>query len=266
MARLSVLAMLAQLATAHLRRAELGEQLSMSASVAHYESQAAGLTQKLMNTVTQKAAIVLTLWNPPAAQARPSTTLEPVLTFWDMFFFLILEALILTAFAYLYLKNRTVPAYSEGEAAKKPDFDDWAVGFCSCLDDPKTCFMGFCCPCVRWAESVSMVKGLLKFWPAFLISIALLTIGDLLLAGTGELIMVIIFVVYRQNIRKKFEFKSVGGMTYVTDCLLYLCGCACCAIIQEARHVEKALECGRDEVALPEGRKESYRDETSTRA
>jgi Cys-rich protein (TIGR01571 family) len=55
---------------------------------------------------------------------------------------------------------------------------------------------------------------------------------------------VLLGMFYRQKLRTVFRMQT-GGMTLVTDFLLY-CFCSCCTIAQEARHVKAARTAGHD--------------------
>jgi Cys-rich protein (TIGR01571 family) len=163
------------------------------------------------------------------------------------------ELLLVALFAYLYRENRELPALNK--KSEQPDLQDWTEHWYSCLSDMRYCLMGCFCPCVRWAETISLVKGLLPFWTAFLINFLLVVlVGIPALGLVGQVFLCLLCVSYRQQIREKFNFKEKGGNTYITDCLLHCC-CSCCAIIQEAKHVETALQFGHEEVEVPEDRK-----------
>jgi Cys-rich protein (TIGR01571 family) len=159
------------------------------------------------------------------------------------------------AFAYFYLEYRTVPAVDPAKSSlEEEDMQDWKHGCCSWYQTPGICCMACCCPSIRWSETISMVKGLMPFWTAFFIVLLLNKIVDLriMLIFFWSFLM-ILYTSYRQRIRETFNFKNQGGLTYITDFLLYAF-CYPCAITQEARHVEEAIERGHQGTQLPEGR------------
>lgn len=58
------------------------------------------------------------------------------------------------------------------------------------------------------------------------------------------LLSILLPMFYRQKLRQTFGMP-VGGATFITDFCLHLC-CSCCAIAQEARHVELARKSGHE--------------------
>lgn len=154
---------------------------------------------------------------------------------------------------YFYTKNKQYMPAEEGLATPEQQtaFQDWKFGFCSCLGDLEVCFCACCCPCIRWGETLSLVDGLVIFWVGFAVYLGLTTLSWYTSVPLCWLLLTLICTAYRQEIRIKFQMERVGGMTYITDCLLYAF-CACCAISQEARHVEEALKYGHKAVAVPE--------------
>lgn len=137
--------------------------------------------------------------------------------------------------AILYKVLRSWPEGDPTSAEK--DLSKWSSGPFECCDDISTCCCACWCPEIRWAENLSMV-GLLNFWAAF----ALFLLFSLL-SGILPFMWVVICAVgvyYRQTLRQRFKMEGQGECsTYMGDCLLYCC-CTCCAIAQEARHLEAA--------------------------
>lgn len=101
----------------------------------------------------------------------------------------------------------------------------------SCLSDPKICVMGFCCPCLRWADTLDK-QDIMSFGPAFLIMfiLSLLSFHTQGIMGVG---VVLVGVMARQKLRKKYDMDRSFSRV-ISDCAVWLC-CQPCAIIQEAR-------------------------------
>lgn len=190
----------------------------------------------------------------PAPQQQQVAHVELLASVWFVASNLAVWALI----AYLWVSYRSVPEACKNSTPN--DYEgDWKHPCYLFFEEPVTCFCGCCCMPLRWAETVSFVKDMLSFWPAFfLFSFAVLLpmVPPLALFGAG-FVYVIVGVAYRQELRKRFNIHP-GGWSYATDCLLYMC-CAQCAIIQEARHVEGALAHGHLATECPEVRQRPER-------
>jgi len=102
----------------------------------------------------------------------------------------------------------------------------------SCLSDPKICVMGFCCPCLRWADTLDK-QDIMAFGPAFFIMfvLSLISVHTQGIMGVG---VVLVGVMARHNLRKKYDMDRCTFGTVLSDCAVWLC-CQPCAIIQEAR-------------------------------
>lgn len=124
----------------------------------------------------------------------------------------------------------------------------WRHGLFDCFGNLNICCFTCCCPAIRWADTIRMA-GFLGFWAAFLLFM-LLELGNPLTAGLSGLALLIVVVVYRQKQRQMFEMQHGNCSSYLEDCLTYAC-CSCCAIIQEARHMEEAWALGHDVVKAP---------------
>lgn len=116
---------------------------------------------------------------------------------------------------------------------------EFSSGLLSCQKKPNITFWSFCCPGIRWSDTMDKL-GIFRFWMGFWITTALYCISFIPSATIICQLMVVMFMTYhRQAIRKAFEFEEQGGLSWVTDCFTYLC-CMCCAIAQEARHTRLA--------------------------
>jgi len=138
-------------------------------------------------------------------------------------------------FAYLYFQARTKypkEFQPNPEPGVLPRSSSFSFDLCSCLSDPKICVIGFCCPCMRWADTLDR-QGVLQYWLAFLAMFSL-TLLNIYTNGISLIPVAILGVIYRQQLREHFEIenKTVSSVAY--DCIVWLC-CQPCAIIQEAR-------------------------------
>lgn len=140
--------------------------------------------------------------------------------------------------AYLYFRQKPVREDVMPELEDWDDLNEWKYGICDCCSAPGICLWAWCCPAIRWADTLGMT-GLLGFWLAFAIYLGVDYVGGI----AGELLFWILLAVicagFRQEMRIKFNMKKQGGATYVQDCLLYCC-CTVCVMTQEARQVEDA--------------------------
>lgn len=167
----------------------------------------------------------------------------------------VVQFLILALFAFIYTKYRKVPEGEYKALQTAESENNWSHACWTCYEEPGTCLCALCCLPIRWAETISLVKGLLSFWLAFFL-MAFLVIWQSMLPFVLWLVFIAVGVKYRQDLRKKFNFQSQGGLSYLTDCCLYCC-CVACAVIQEARHVEDALAAKHEETECPDGRQRS---------
>lgn len=136
---------------------------------------------------------------------------------------------------------------------------DWHDGLSDCLNGPMICLMTFCCPCYQWPATVaklgylSVIMGLiyvicaLLFYtqvPGIVFATALFggivssNLNDFvtLVVGLGVLfgaIVALICAYYREKIREKYQIDG----SFLGDFCIYF-WCSCCAIAQEARHVD----------------------------
>lgn len=113
----------------------------------------------------------------------------------------------------------------------------WRFGLFDCFGDFKVCILSCFCPALRWADTMRMA-GFLSFWVAFAL-LLILQVGSQLTAGLFSVVLLIVLIVYRQKQRQMFAMENGTCGSFLEDCLTYSC-CACCAIVQEARHIEEA--------------------------
>jgi len=144
--------------------------------------------------------------------------------------------------AFLYYQARDqypktfMPQPAEGILPRASGF---SFDLFSCLSDPRVCVMGFCCPCLRWADTLDKY-GVMSYWAAFM----LMLFSSLMIFytnGVSILCVALLGVVCRQKLRAQFEMDNKTVNTVLMDVWIWLC-CQPCAIIQEAR--EQAVQRG----------------------
>jgi Cys-rich protein (TIGR01571 family) len=113
----------------------------------------------------------------------------------------------------------------------------------ACIEDraaAQGCFCAVCCPCIRWAETISYVNGLLPFWQAyFAFLVCWYMLGITITAVLGWAATTALGVYYRREMRAKLAGKAVGDFLIKDICSW--CWCSCCMIAQEARHIEGCM-------------------------
>jgi len=102
-------------------------------------------------------------------------------------------------------------------------------------DNCKICCSAFCCPYIRWAETLNSFKGGMQFWLAFWI-LMFLHLISIPTAGIAFLLTVFMGVRYRQRLRDAYGHENTK-VNVAWDFGAWCC-CPCCAIVQEAREVE----------------------------
>lgn len=174
---------------------------------------------------------------------------ERELTMAETASYLLVWCVAATCVAFFYISNRKPPEFL-GERHKDEDLMFWRNGLCSCLEEMDTCVCAFLCPCIRWAETLSYVPGLLSFWNAFFLYLICWFLARVPHIWVfGWLCLGLLGAIYRQELKKTFRFRDRGNIAL--DCLTFLF-CSCCAISQEARQVEEAIKWSRNQdVARP---------------
>lgn len=156
--------------------------------------------------------------------------------------FLIL-AMISALFA-LYYVNHKPRVFAAHPSSEIFTLSDWKASDIVCpgswLTEKQICLCSCCCPCIRWADTISML-GLMRFWSAFFIFLIISYLHEI---SGGSLVwwlaLVLLCTYERQQIRKIFGMPRGTFGTIAADCCCY-CWCLPCTIAQEARHVEKAV-------------------------
>lgn len=165
--------------------------------------------------------------------------------------------LLLTALFAIYwdqCKEYKMVLPHDGKSHLPQDLDGgWKFGLCDCCGDPGTCCLAFCCPAVRWADTVRM-SGFLGFGCGVTCFVCCQLVYNLLFLPVGAIPLALMGTHYRQKLRKKFDIPHGTLSTILQDCLVYSF-CACLAITQEAQTLEEAylvrhpaVEDARDEL------------------
>lgn len=136
-------------------------------------------------------------------------------------------------------------SFRQDEAASATPRNGWKHGLFACFGDIPLCLFSWCCIPLRWADTMDKAndrsgqkvnrKMFMSYWLAVVVYILLVALNPLL-AGFTSIICLALCVMMRQKLRKLYDIKF-GSWTYLEDCCTYL-WCSCCAIVQEARHVE----------------------------
>lgn len=119
-------------------------------------------------------------------------------------------------------------------------------GLFSCCEDMDQCMHGWCCPYTRAADTMH-AAGVWTFWEAFnsLILLfvtyeilALMSAGFLGNSAPGMLVGGMLFGYVFGKKRGELRVKSGAKADFLSDFATWWC-CACCAIVQEARHIDE---------------------------
>lgn len=174
--------------------------------------------------------------SPEGSRAR---TRRLYSTFYELLFWLALVA----CFALFYIEHRRQEP-SKGPQEDVLLFREWRHSWYGCFGAPlETNAMALCCPCIRWAETLSYVRPFFSFWLLFLLYGALWALARLgWFSFAGYVVTVSVCTYFRQHLREQYQMES-GGASCLGDCALYAC-CCCCAMVQEARHVEESRKAG----------------------
>jgi len=173
----------------------------------------------------------------------------------SMFWSALIQMIFLCCVAYFYRGARHAPSCEPALVEQSQDFSSWRFGLFSCFEDWQTCLCACCCSAIRWSDTISLVPGFVTFWTAFVVFIVLQYAESLLVMFSSSNVFTLVFglllwgvLVYsRYQLRVRFGMEHGTCGIYIQDCLTYLC-CWCCAVAQEARHVEDAIRHGHPAV------------------
>lgn len=148
--------------------------------------------------------------------------------------------------AYLYhqarVQNPKLFLPQQPEQGILPRTSGFSFDLFSCLSDPRICAIGFCCPSLRWADTLDK-HGVMSYWPACLVMFFLFLMS-LHTSGIMIIGVALLGVISRQKLRAQLEMDNKTVTTVLSDSAVWLC-CQPCAIIQEAR--EQAVQRGDTE-------------------
>mmetsp|Transcript_13920 Transcript_13920/g.24344 ORF Transcript_13920/g.24344 Transcript_13920/m.24344 type:complete len:375 (-) Transcript_13920:58-1182(-) len=130
------------------------------------------------------------------------------------------------------------------------DFKEWSSGPFDVFQDCSVCCWAIWCPCIRWADNMDMM-GFVSFWVALLIFCGVILLNTVPGGILLWLVASLLWMSYRQQLRKKFDMPHSNFGTYAGDWVLYCC-CWPCTIAQEARHIEEAARAAHKAVRKSE--------------
>eukprot|EP00933_Yihiella_yeosuensis_P047092 TRINITY_DN4277_c2_g1_i2.p1 TRINITY_DN4277_c2_g1~~TRINITY_DN4277_c2_g1_i2.p1 ORF type:complete len:219 (-),score=37.45 TRINITY_DN4277_c2_g1_i2:169-825(-) len=203
---------------------------------------------KIGSTHVISELVVHTAKQVPPAGPQPyvAPAPEPVMDPLDVVIHIAFCTFFLLILAGIYRKVKSPP--SQDDELEKKSLTEWSSGPFDCFANIDTCFTATCCGPMRWSDTLDMA-GLQTFW------VALMMIGPLaFLAQIPQYkwvspVVIAIMVYYRQQLRKAFGMEGYGECkTVCSDCMMISC-CTCCAIAQEARHVNYAVKTGHEVIA-----------------
>lgn len=149
----------------------------------------------------------------------------------------------------VYKENPMSPP-QDGEEHSQEALDrrKWRFGLCTCFSNPRICCISFCCPAVRWADTIEM-SGLMAFWLGLTVCALLISMSEATF-GLTYLLFLLMATHGRQQIRALFGIPGHSCYYVVEDFCTYLC-CCCCAVTQEARQLDEAYAVGHPVVKVP---------------
>lgn len=163
---------------------------------------------------------------------------------------ILIYALLVIVVAYFYhAKHDLAPLRHRPRGANPPMGPEWmACGFAHNLfdfhnlgTDWSICVMAFCCPLIRWADTISKaISPPMGFWAALLALLFLACLGPLTF-GLSGLVLLIVWIVWRTKLREMYGHSHHKGFAAFEDiCLICCCGGIFnpCLVAQEAREVE----------------------------
>eukprot|EP00929_Paragymnodinium_shiwhaense_P122564 TRINITY_DN95412_c0_g1_i1.p2 TRINITY_DN95412_c0_g1~~TRINITY_DN95412_c0_g1_i1.p2 ORF type:complete len:286 (+),score=74.04 TRINITY_DN95412_c0_g1_i1:102-959(+) len=164
----------------------------------------------------------------------------------DMIYGVISQCCFTVLFGLIYKYFKVRPAVDKDYVAQKPMLDgEWRDGYFGCFNDLQSCFCGFCCPTILWADNMDLVF-ILKFWIGIAIAVATF-VASAFVGGIAVTCLVCYMVYCRKQLREKFNMPAGTAWTFAEDCLC-LCCCMCLVICQDARHIDMACKAGHPAV------------------
>eukprot|EP00441_Pelagodinium_beii_P041479 CAMPEP_0197648152 /NCGR_PEP_ID=MMETSP1338-20131121/27585_1 /TAXON_ID=43686 ORGANISM="Pelagodinium beii, Strain RCC1491" /NCGR_SAMPLE_ID=MMETSP1338 /ASSEMBLY_ACC=CAM_ASM_000754 /LENGTH=249 /DNA_ID=CAMNT_0043222101 /DNA_START=33 /DNA_END=779 /DNA_ORIENTATION=- len=159
-----------------------------------------------------------------------------------------IAAIFCIIFALVYRSCVSWPEALPAGEAERVKLDRWSTGPFDCFSDMSICLWSCCCPAVRWAGTMEMV-GLMSFWSAVFLLLALELLGMVPGLGLVYIIFVGVIAYYRNQLRLTFGMNGSNECSTLTGDACFVCCCTCCAISQEARHVTLAAQVNHEQCA-----------------
>lgn len=149
---------------------------------------------------------------------------------------------LVVAFLYYQYKESVVVILDDVEKRESRGEGGWRHNpcDCNCVDDWSVCLSAFCCPFVRWADTVSSETGEREprvFWQALCVMLLLSILAPFTL-GLSLAVFACLGIWYRQRLRRMFNHSPDSAWTLAYDGFLWCC-LPCWAIAQEAREMEQ---------------------------
>lgn len=156
--------------------------------------------------------------------------------------------ILLTAWRY---KSQKRSPYGEETSLllTESDFREWTSGPFECCQDMNICLWACVCPCIRWSDTLE-IAGLARFWVGLTFCGTVVLMNSLPSFLMLWLVLSLIWMAFRQQLRRRFAMEHDSPSTVFGDWVLY-CFCCPCAVAQEARHVEAACRAGHKAVTPP---------------
>lgn len=149
----------------------------------------------------------------------------------------LIYVILVLVIAYIYKRYKKETDSSTQEPSEGGSFTFGLFDVQGCQTDTQLCLCSFCCPCIRWAETMSSEKvNFLRFWTAMALVLGLHLLSGPT-AGLAALVSLGGAIFFRQRLRDQFGHDPKTAKTIILDILTWCC-CPLCAIAQEAREVE----------------------------
>jgi Cys-rich protein (TIGR01571 family) len=177
--------------------------------------------------------------------------------FWVVSASIVFELALVLCCACFYDSVRLKTAFPQDKGNEDPELG-FGYSLFGCFNDMRLCLFGCCCLPIRWADTMDKANDqgtTISYWPALLLILTFWLLNMLVgsaaqhpfLALAVGIMMVVVYTICRQKLRKRYQLTNGNCYTFTEDFLAWLC-CPCCAAVQEARHVEAALQ---SKVAVP---------------
>jgi len=234
-----------------------GSPIPADSTAGWYQGNAVATTAAPTEAPVVAAAVAAPAIPLPVTADKTSMTPEEA-AYWSrfriMFINISVYVLLVLLCAKLYDTVRHDTKFPQKEGFNQSS--GFTYGLFGCFSDFKTCSLGFCCPILRWADTMDKAHyskdqnaGHMTYWPGVLIMAVLMAL-EMYVGGAAlfpfasfifGLAMLSIQVIQRQRLRRSYNMDNKGSIhSFVEDFFIWAC-CPCCAVVQEARQVEAEL-------------------------